>query len=340
MDYTVFLTGLFLLIAGLGCCGLILTEIQASRWPLLATALSFRETWHRIHRADRTRLFTLIRSRHSSEAEIRLKDASGNWLWFMLRGRVIFSETNRAPMRLVGTILNIDDAHRARLETDKQRSFAHDVMESVPNGLAVITALGTAASVDRCYLFQVHPHPELGSPAMSQAAEWNSGSAVAQIQNPQLQNLPFAESGHGRWLEKLLIGQEISGFPANFPPEEGAILIAQDIRSIVIVPIFSSERLWGFLGFDACHEDRVWQSWEISILRSAANIGLRQVVQDESNALVLAHQAALPHPQPPTHPAPLHHRAHRECLPRRPRRHRSRRHGRLSRQAYQPQPPA
>ena len=505
-------------------------------WTSRPTPSSFREIWHRIHRADRTRLFTLIRSHHSSEAEIRLKDASGNWLWFMLRGRVIFSETNGTPMRLVGTILNIDATHRARLETDKQRSFAHDVMESVPNGLAVIspsgiisyanpaflalthsefplivgqpishlisdtsnattceasltrsdhsqvpvlisrarlsesselansilsvidltaakeaeqnllrsraeanrlalvakrtdnavvitdsigrvewvnegftkisgysreeslgkspgsllqtpkhdpkisaymrecirkgtgfeaeilnhsksgrsyivhiecqplvddsgkltgfmaierditqtrrssnlleavasisttllsnrldstiwqeivTALGTAASVDRCYLFQVHPHPELGSPAMSQAAEWNSGSAVSQIQNPQLQNLPCAESGYGRSLENLLAGQEISGFPVNFPPEEGAILIAQDIRPIVIVPIFSSERLWGFLGFDACHEDRVWQSWEISILRSAAaNIGLRQVVQDESDALVLAHQHA------------------------------------------------
>ena len=500
--------------------------------------LSFRETWQRVHPADRTRLFSLIRSHQSSETEIRLKDHSGQWLWFMLRGRVTVSKTNGTPVRLVGTILNIDAAQRARLETDKQRSFAHDVMESVPNGLAVISptgsisyanpafltlaaadsslivgqalsslipslstakastcettlirpdhdsvpvqvscaplsesndlassilsvidltpskeaeqnllrsraeanrlalvakrtdnavvitdaigriewvnegftkisgysreesigkspgsilqaanhdskvsaymrgcirqgrgfeaeilnysksgrsyivhiecqplrdergkltgfmaierdithtrrssrlleavasistsllskrldssiwqeivsSLGNAASVDRCYLFLVHPHPELGTPAMSQAAEWNSGTALAQIQNPDLQNLPFQEAGYGKWYEKLLLGEEISGFPSNFPPEQRDILVAQDIRSMVIVPIFASKRLWGFIGFDACTEDRVWQSWEVSILRSAAaNIGLRQVVQDESDALVLAHQQA------------------------------------------------
>ena len=76
------------------------------------------------------------------------------------------------------------------------------------------------------------------------------------------------------------------------------MLIAQEIRSLVVVPIFTGENLTGFMGFDACHEDRQWKSWEISILRSAAaNIGLRQVVQNEADELRLArdeaHQAAL-----------------------------------------------
>ncbi len=157
----------------------------------------------------------------------------------------------------------------------------------------ILEALGTAASVERCYLFQVHPHSGLGTPAMSQTAEWNSGSIEPQIHNPELQDLPFIESGFGRWHRELLAGNEIAGLVTDFPEEEQPLLIAQQISSLVIVPIFTGGNLWGFMGFDACHENRVWENWEITILRSAAaNIGLRQVAQDESDALVLARDEA------------------------------------------------
>jgi len=162
----------------------------------------------------------------------------------------------------------------------------------------ILSALGTAANADRCYVFRIHTHPELGTPAMSQTAEWNSGAATPQIENPKLQNFSFHENGYGRWLGELLAGHEICGTVKEFPASEQPMIIAQEIRSLVVVPIFTGDQLWGFMGFDACHEDRIWEGWEISILRSAAaNIGLRQVVQNEADALVLArdeaHHAAL-----------------------------------------------
>jgi len=157
----------------------------------------------------------------------------------------------------------------------------------------ILTSLGTAAGADRCYYFEVHPHPETGRPAMSQTAEWNSGSATPQIHNPELQNVPFDESGFARWHTALLAGKEICGPVTSFPASEQPLLFAQDIRSLVVVPVFTGENLVGFLGFDACTEDRIWEKWEISILRSAAaNIGLRQVAQHESDELVLARDLA------------------------------------------------
>ena len=157
----------------------------------------------------------------------------------------------------------------------------------------ILTALGTAANADRCYLFQIHPHTVLGTPAMSQTAEWNSGTATPQINNPQLQNFSFHENGYDRWLTKLLAGHVICGVVADFPASEQPMLIAQEIRSLVVVPIFTGEQLTGLMGFNACHEDRVWENWEISILRSAAaNIGLRHIVQNEADALVLARDEA------------------------------------------------
>ena len=157
----------------------------------------------------------------------------------------------------------------------------------------ILVALGTAANADRCYLFRIHAHPQSDTPAMSQIAEWNSGAASPQIHNPQLQNFSFDANGYGRWLTELQAGRVISGSVQDFPPAEQPMLVAQEIRSLVVVPIFTGEQLTGFMGFDACHEDRSWESWEISILRSAAaNIGLRQVVQNEADALVLARDEA------------------------------------------------
>ena len=157
----------------------------------------------------------------------------------------------------------------------------------------ILAALGAAANADRCYLFRIHPHPQLGTPALSQIAEWNSGAASPQLQNPKLQNFSFHENGYDRWLPELLAGRVISGGVQDFPPCEQAMLIAQEIRSLVVVPVFIGTELSGFMGFDACCEDRRWQPWEIAILRSAAaNIGLRQVAQDEAAALVIARDAA------------------------------------------------
>ncbi len=518
-------------------------------WQTGKRSPSFRKVWKLVHPEDRPQLVPLIRSTtlgHDafSEYEIRLRSANGQWLWFMLRGKIVKPQSNE-PTRLVGTILNIDDRHRTRLETDKQRQFAQHVMESVPNGLAVITSeglityanpafvnlshykpenlvgqplsaliahpshsldpnigfesiltrpdrklipvqvfraplsdspkntgsilsivdltaskeaeldlirsraeanrlalvakrtdnavvitdsvghiewvnegftkmsgytkdevigkipgnflqrpgdnleqrahireriqrglgfeaeivniakngrrylvhiecqpltdkygtltgfmavqrdttqtrrssnlleavasisttllskrigpalwseilasLGRAANVDRSYIFQVHQHPILSTPCMSQIAEWTANPADQRLSQPNAQNLPFHESGLGRWFNELLAGHEISGVVEFLPESEQQILKPRGVRSLVIVPIFAANRLWGFLGLDAYLEDRIWQPWEISILRSAAaNFGLRQVAQNESDALILArdesHNAAI-----------------------------------------------
>ena len=56
----------------------------------------------------------------------------------------------------------------------------------------------------------------------------------------------------------MAAGNEISGIVRSFPVKEQAPLLAQGVRSLVAVPVLASGELWGFLGFDACHEDRVW----------------------------------------------------------------------------------
>ncbi len=503
-------------------------------WGGAQTDPSFRTVWKHIHPEDRYQIFALLRQKDSSEAEIRLKDINGRWLWFMLRGRMVQSEPG-SPIRLVGTILNIDERQRARLEIDRQRRFAQHVMESVPNGLAVLNAdgvityanpaftrisrsqgsylsgrrletmipgpypesgsgteslltcpdgskvpvqvfhaplvesayagsiiaitdltgskeaeqnlqhsraeaqrlalvaestdnavvitgasgliewvnegftrisgyeedevigsfpasfvhrgnpddptsiymweqlqagkgfetevlnhsksgrayllhiecqplvdrhgqltgfmaigrdithtrrssnlleavaaisttllsrriepavwaeiigsLGVAANADRCYLYAFRT-PAAGGREPFQIAMWQSAAAQA-VAGADADARPFQHPSFRRWVGEMAAGQDISGPVSWFPPDEQPALARRGVRSIILVPVQTGSDLWGFLGLEACQEDRVWEDWEIAILRSAAaNIGLRQVAQHESEALVLARDEA------------------------------------------------
>ncbi|GAA5115548.1 response regulator [Luteolibacter yonseiensis] len=513
-------------------------ERISSTLGLSGSSLPLRTLWRHTHPEDRRQLFDLARERESSEAEVRFKDTTGRWLWFMLRGRVVQSHPDD-PLRLVGTILNIDDRQRSRLEIDRQRRFAQQVMNSVPNGLAVITAdgvvsyanpafarlvrsgprplegvplaslvenatlsptsggafeamlncfegnpvpvqvyqaplddarrndgsilaivdlssakeaerdllrsraeakrlalvakrtdnavvitdatghiewvnegftkisgytrdevigkipgaflqhadenppakaymsecvkagkgfeteilnyhksgrayivhiecqplvdskgiltgfmaiqrdithtrrtshlleavssisttllserigssvwstilkaLGTAANVDNCRLMKCHPFSGSDLLHVSEIASW-SAPGLPENSGPALVDRPFEKSPYDRWYRELGAGREIHGLVSTFPEGERPGLEARKIISIIVVPIMVAEKLWGFLGLEACNEERVWEDWEISLLRSAAaNIGLRQVAQNESDALVLARDEA------------------------------------------------
>ena len=51
--------------------------------------------------------------------------------------------------------------------------------------------LGHATAVDRAYLFENRYKPETDGWVMCQRFEWNSGTAAPQIDNPNLQEVPF-----------------------------------------------------------------------------------------------------------------------------------------------------
>jgi two-component system cell cycle sensor histidine kinase/response regulator CckA len=52
------------------------------------------------------------------------------------------------------------------------------------------------------------------------------------------------------------------------------LLEAQEIRSILVMPIRADGEWWGFVGFDDCEHDRLWDADEVEVLAAAAdNLG-------------------------------------------------------------------
>lgn len=151
-----------------------------------------------------------------------------------------------------------------------------------------LAILGDAVEPDRVYIFKCHPHPSRGIPACSQIAEWVADGVTPQRDLPDLQNVAW-EDYSTRWQKELSAGRCLVGAVAEFPANERHLLDLQEIQSILIVPIFSRESLWGFMGFDHCKQARKWLPAEVSLLMSAASsIGLRIAQQEDEDRL---HQA-------------------------------------------------
>ncbi|HIK57211.1 MAG TPA: GAF domain-containing protein [Synechococcales cyanobacterium M55_K2018_004] len=150
----------------------------------------------------------------------------------------------------------------------------------------VLQILGEALGVDRVYIFCIHPHPQTQEMASSLRWEWSRDAIAPQIQNPLLQNRVYAAHGLWRWYTLLKSGQTISGTVNNFAPAEQRMLQAQQIRALLVVPIFVDGVLWGSIGFDECHRDRQWTADEESALQlMATSLGGAIARQQAESAL-------------------------------------------------------
>ncbi len=127
--------------------------------------------------------------------------------------------------------------------------------------------LAEAVVADRAYIFE--NHSEDGEVLMSQRYEWSNDDVEPQINNPQLQNLPYYPDSV-RLYETISRGKPYKGLVKDMPESERAILEPQGIVSILIVPITVQDRLCGFVGFDDCHSERIWSKNDTSVLQSAA----------------------------------------------------------------------
>ena len=134
---------------------------------------------------------------------------------------------------------------------------------------------------DRAYIFENRIDGD--EVLMSQLYEWSKDDVEAQINNPVLQNLPYHPDS-SRLYETISRGRPFKGIVRQFPQSERAILEPQGIVSILIVPIIMEDRLWGFIGFDDCHSERIWTNNEISALQIAAGSIGAAIVRSRTRA--------------------------------------------------------
>ncbi|UQZ89781.1 hypothetical protein C4J81_11405 [Deltaproteobacteria bacterium Smac51] len=138
----------------------------------------------------------------------------------------------------------------------------------------VLAILGEATSADRVYIWQIHESPFSDDSELyiSQLYEWSEGAeALETLDQPMCINQPVSETVP-TWLETFQAGQCVNAFVKNLPPLERKLMEVQGIVSILVAPITFQGTLWGFIGFDDCHSERIWSMVEEKILLAAGTL--------------------------------------------------------------------
>ncbi len=136
----------------------------------------------------------------------------------------------------------------------------------------ILQTLGQVSGASRVYIFENQYDNSCADGIqllMSQRAEWCAAGIQPEIDNPDLQNLSYADF-FPRWAQMLARGEIVAGIVANFPESERVILEPQGILSILVLPFIANTQFCGFIGFDNCVEARAWETSEIDLLRAAA----------------------------------------------------------------------
>lgn len=141
--------------------------------------------------------------------------------------------------------------------------------------------LGEAMNVDRCYMFESVCSEESDQKILNQIFEWSADSAEPQIDNPMLQNIPHSLASP--FIKPMLDHKPFQCVVRELPESElKSILEMQDIQSLLAIPIYVKDYLWGFVGFDDCQNERSWSGAEISILSSFATSISSSILRRES----------------------------------------------------------
>jgi PAS domain S-box-containing protein len=223
---------------------------------------------HTINRA------IIKKSDFTVEHRVLLKDKSLRWIEG--NGKVFYDKVGK-PKSLTGTIKDITDRKKYEAELEN-RDKLFTTLSKITKELIIndnwedvvqdsLAKLGETTKVDRAYIFKNNEVKENEELTCSQIFEWSSKLVESQIDNPDLQNLPYSH------IKPLL-----DYISANKPyysntnqlddKEARAHIENQNIVSILIFPIFVREKLWGFIGFDECKYERTWTEVEYSVLLS------------------------------------------------------------------------
>ena len=224
----------------------------------------------------------------------RFRRKNGTYIWFETMVRSVRDESTGKIIELIGVSRDVSKRKVIEEKMRKQGSFLEgiarasnilltntDFDEAIRTSMEVI---GEVSDVDRIYIYQVIKNQETGLKCVVLRYEWTFKFIESRLGNPQYQLLPF-ESQCPHCFKELEKGRSINQLVKNLPPKEKEYLDSQDVRSLLVVPIFIKGYFWGFIGFDDCTYEKRWSKNEESILYAlAASIGglfARMYTEDE-----------------------------------------------------------
>lgn len=243
----------------------------------------YNEWFNRIHPEDREYCAREIDAhiggkKTDFDLEYRFLNKDGGWMWIRGRGKIMVRDELGLAQRIIGTHSDINKRKRAELALQRQLGFERMIADissyflgldygQIDRGINfALQQIGCFFDVDRGYLIEIDHEWD----TFSNTYEWCGAGIEPQIEN--LQDLPLHTIP---WLfERIGLMEHIVVIDVSeLPPEAAAEkehLDEQGILSLLAIPIYINERLFGLYGFDSVREKRVWFEDEIILLKLVA----------------------------------------------------------------------
>ena len=191
--------------------------------------------------------------------EARIKEFVENQILVLIRD---FTEQKLAEHRLES--LNLLHSLIIEISSSLIKSSA-DIDSSINLSLK---KLGEFTKVDRVYIFNFNHDLKL----MNNTYEWCNEGITPEIDN--LQELHYDLIP--RWIDSFHRNEhvyipKVSEISDEFKAERD-LLEPQGIISLIAVPMYYSEILLGFIGFDSVHSVKVWDEVDINLLKLTGEI--------------------------------------------------------------------
>ncbi|MEX2600791.1 MAG: PAS domain S-box protein [Balneolaceae bacterium] len=148
-----------------------------------------------------------------------------------------------------------------------------------------LESFGRVVSADRVYYFENDFTSEKPGPVTTMIMEWTSGAVTSELDNPLHQKLLFDDI-------RLFIDELIAGEPFNRIVREiedesfREFLKAQQVKSLLALPVYAGNRFRGFIGFDDCTDERVWSAEEVSFLQTII-LNLAGAIENKDSEMAL-----------------------------------------------------
>ena len=223
---------------------------------------------------DRERILKILKDKGEVNGfKVQYQKRDGTTIDTLLSARPLEYENEDCLIAVVTDVTELKGAQEAlkkRLAYEKMLAdistravFVEHISRCLDECLEII---GKTMKVSRIYIFQYHHEPGTADNTF----EWVSDGITPQKEN--LQGIPMKD--YPWWMgmlnnNKIINYKDIEDIPGE---QEKEILRPQNIKSILVVPLFVNNAFYGFMGFDECRYHRKWLDEDVDILKTTAQI--------------------------------------------------------------------
>ncbi|MGL2993217.1 PAS domain S-box protein [Flavobacterium sp. TSSA_36] len=196
--------------------------------------------------------------------------------------------------RTIADILSLTITNQKQFETEKKLQSKSDLLAEMAlctekfllskslNEMFTETfrIMGNATQVDHLFYYEKNPYTQL----ISQKFKWAKKGVPLQITKLKEHTETQLEEIITKLSRKKLFKAKTNNLKESFLKD---LLVSNQVKSILIVPIYYQESFIGFIGMDDCSFERTWTKEEIFIIKTLASNISYAIERDRNEKLIL-----------------------------------------------------